>query len=267
MSAIYIEAFSGLSGNMLLSALGQLAGDLTELQDLPKLLHLPEAKIEISSTNKNGIHCPYIEVIEIEEPEHQHNADAHHHHHHHGHEHHHHGRHLKDIQKIIDTAHISEGAKKIAHAIFLLIGKAESHIHQIPLEKIHFHEISAVDSIVDIVGNAVLIDKLQIETVICTPICTGSGMVKTQHGLLPVPAPATAELLQGMPTYPGDEAGEKITPTGAAILKYLAPSFESGTYRTKKIAYGPGKKDFQYPNVVRISLLEDETIKKKPIYN
>ena len=124
------------------------------------------------------------------------------------HEGHHYHRHLSDIQSIIEKAHISKGAKKIAQEIFLMIGKAESKIHDMPLETIHFHEISGVDSIIDIVGNAVMIDKLQISKVYCTPICTGFGMVKTQHGMLPVPAPATAELLKGMPIYPGEERGE-----------------------------------------------------------
>ncbi|MEZ5044771.1 MAG: nickel pincer cofactor biosynthesis protein LarC [Saprospiraceae bacterium] len=287
MNAIYIEAFSGLSGNMFLSAFCELLDAYDELLSLPSKLHLPDGKIEISQVNKNGITCKYIEVIDLnvaEGQDHQHghshgNHDHHHdhshshhthsheheHHHHHGehehthehhHEHHHH-RHLSDIQAIIDRAHITPGAKKIAHEIFLLIGQAESKIHNIPLEKIHFHEISGVDSIIDIVGNAVLIDKLQLGQVYCTPVCTGYGMVKTQHGMLPVPAPATAELLLNIPSYPGEEKGEKVTPTGAAILKYLNPSFTIGTFTTKKIAYGPGKKDFHYPNVVRISLIKE----------
>jgi len=273
MSAIYIEAFSGLSGNMLLSAFCELLDDYQSLIDLPKKLHLPDGKIEITEVDKNGINCKYVEVIDLnlqmdshENGEHKHEQGHSHEHHHehshdhsHGHGHDHHGhRHLSDIQKLIDQAHISDGAKKIAHDIFLLIGKAESKIHKMPLETIHFHEISGVDSIIDIVGNAIMIDRLKISKVFCTPICSGFGMVKTQHGLLPVPAPATAELLQGMPIYPGNEEGEKITPTGAAILKYLNPDFESSNYTVRKTAYGPGKKDFNNPNVVRISLIEEK---------
>ncbi len=279
MSAIYIEAFSGLSGNMLLSAFCELLDDYQSLIDLPKKLHLPDGKIEITEVDKNGINCKYVEVIDLnlqtdshksEEQNHDH-AHSHDHHHEHSHDHshsrHHHGhRHLSDIQKLIDQAHISDGAKKIAHEIFLLIGKAESQIHKMPLETIHFHEISGVDSIIDIVGNAIMIDRLKISKVFCTPICSGFGMVKTQHGLLPVPAPATAELLQGMPIYPGNEEGEKITPTGAAILKYLNPDFESSNYTVRKTAYGPGKKNFNNPNVVRISLLEESGSKNKDTY-
>ncbi|WP_405610825.1 nickel pincer cofactor biosynthesis protein LarC [Polaribacter sp. Asnod1-A03] len=285
MKTIYIEAFSGLSGNMFLSAFSELLGDYELLLDLPKKLHLPDGKIEIEQVDKNGINCQYVEVVDLnieKELKTDHNHEHHHHDHSHNHSHshshnhghshshshshdHHHGahRHLSDIQKIIDHAHISDNAKKIAHKIFLMIGKAESKIHDMPLETIHFHEISGVDSIIDIVGNAVLIDKLNISKTYCTPICTGFGIVKTQHGMLPVPAPATAELLQGMPIYPGTEEGEKITPTGAAILKYLNPDFKNTAYTPIKTAYGPGKKNFHNANVVRISLIENEKKKDK----
>lgn len=278
MNTIYIEAFSGLSGNMLLSAFAELLDAYDELEQLPKQLNLPDGQVLIKTVDKNGINCKYVEVIDLNESkasqgdhshEHTHSHEHSHDHghtHDHGHHHHHHHRHLSDIQAIIDKASISDGAKQIAHDIFLLIGKAESQIHQIPLEKIHFHEISGVDSIIDIVGNAILIDKLQLQAVYCTPVCTGFGMVKTQHGMLPVPAPATAELLKGIPTYAGEERGEKVTPTGAAILQYLQPKFEAHTFITQRIAYGPGKMDFHYPNVVRISLIETADVKKKPSY-
>ena len=175
-------------------------------------------------------------------------------------------RNLKDIQKLIDQA-LSENVKKIANEIFLIIGKAESKIHDMHLDTIHFHEISGVDSIIDIVGNAVLIDKLNVSNVICTPVCTGFGMVKTQHGMLPIPVPATTEILKGIPIYPGEEKGEKVTPTGAAILKYLNPDFNYNNNLTfKKIAYGPGKMDFHQPNVVRISLLEKRSKVEKNTY-
>jgi uncharacterized protein (TIGR00299 family) protein len=280
MNSIYIEPFSGLSGNMFLSAFCELLGDFDVLSDLPKKLHLPDGKIEVKLVDKNGIICKYVEVIDLnigkEPSEHDHthdhsrthsHDDDHSHSHNHSHDHHHGAhRHLSDIKKIIDHAHISDNAKKIAHEIFLLIGKAESKIHDMPLETIHFHEISGVDSIIDIVGSAVLIDKLKISKVYSSPICTGYGIVKTQHGMLPVPAPATAELLQGMPLYAGTEEGEKITPTGAAILRYLNPDFTSRGYVPLKTAYGPGKKDFVNANVVRISLLKAAVEKNKESY-
>ena len=164
MNNIYIEAFSGLSGNMFLSAFCELLGDYDLLLDLPKQLHLPDGKIEMRKVNKNGIECTYVDVIDLNvsdqadaksahDHNHTHSHEGHthvHHHehshdHHHGHSHnHHHGnhRHLSDIQKIIDNAHISANAKRIAHEIFRMIGEAESKIHNIPIESIHFHEIS-----------------------------------------------------------------------------------------------------------------------------
>lgn len=274
MSQLYVEAFSGLSGDMLLSALCDLADYHEEIIKLPGKLHLNDGKVEINTVNKNGIVCKHVHIIDINEKGGDQLQHDHHHHHHHDHEHthsqdthshHHHEhtddhrthahRHLKDILQIIEHGHISEGAKKIAKEIFMIIGQSEAKIHQIDIEKIHFHEVSGVDSILDIVGCAVLLDKLAVTKTFCTPICTGFGMVKTQHGLLPVPAPATADILSGMPTYPGEEPGERVTPTGAAILKYLKPEFELPQIITEKIAYGPGKKNFTGPNVVRMSLL------------
>jgi uncharacterized protein (DUF111 family) len=264
---------------MFLSAFCGLLDDFEMLQKLPQQLHLPDGKIEIEKVNKNGISFNYVEVIDLnEQKQHKHTKDnihTHPHSHGHGDENHNHDhshdhgnhRHLKDIQKIIDHAHISDNAKKIAHEIFLIIGKAESKIHDMPLETIHFHEISGVDSIIDIAGNAVLIDKLNISKVICTPVCTGFGMVKNQHGMLPIPAPAAAEILKGTPIYAGEEKGEKVTPTGAAILKYLNPDFDdSKSYTPEKIGYGPGKMDFHQPNVVRISLLKNKSVEEKNKY-
>lgn len=298
MATLYIEAFSGLSGDMFLGALAGLTDSYDELEDLPKLLGMDDAKIKISQVDKNGIVCRHVQVIDLndshshhdashshEHHSHEHHGDHHHadhghhhhhdehgEHHHHGHHshshghshekghHHHHGhthRHLSDINKIIENASIAEGAKAIAKAIFLIIGKSESRIHNIPLEKIHFHEVSGVDSIVDIVGCSVLLHKLDIRKTYATAVCTGYGFVDTQHGKLPVPAPATADILAGIPTYAGEEAGERVTPTGAAILKFLEPDFEVPVLTTKNTVYGPGSKNFIAPNVLRISLCEE----------
>lgn len=285
MATLYIEAFSGLSGDMFLGALAGLSDSYEELGNLPKLLALDDAKIEISQVDKNGIVCKHVKVIDLNQP-HAHHEDNHHHnhdnndhnHHHHGHDHHHdqdhskghhhhhHGhahRHLSDINKIIDNASIPDGAKDIAKAIFLIIGKSESKIHNIPLEKIHFHEVSGVDSIVDIVGCAVLLHKLDIRKTYSTAVCTGFGFVDTQHGKLPVPAPATADILAGIPTYRGEEAGERVTPTGAAILKFLDPVFEVPVLTTTSTVYGPGTKSFIAPNVLRLSLCAEGEAKER----
>ncbi len=264
MSELYIEPFSGASGDMFLGALASLADAHDDLIDLPGRLHLPDGRVEVREVNKNGIVCRQVRVIDLAElPDrdqvHEH-GHAHSHDHDHGDEphHHHHGtnRHLSDIVELINGAHIEEGAKRIARGIFQLIGEAESRVHDIPIEKIHFHEISGVDSIIDIVGTAVLLDRLEVSRTYCDPICIGSGMVKTQHGLLPVPAPATAELLMGMPTFKGDEAGERLTPTGAAIIRWLNPDFNPPTLTTRSVAYGPGEKNFVGTNVLRISLVD-----------
>ena len=281
MTSLYIEPFSGLSGDMLLSALCELADYHEEIVKLPGKLHLPDGKVVIESANKNGIVCKHVRIIDLNE-----NQDEHHHHDHghshshdhthdhdhdhehthdHSHHHHHHAhRHLKDIIEIIEKGHISKRAKEIAKEIFMIIGKSESRIHNMDLDTIHFHEVSGVDSILDIVGCAVLLDQLGIEKTYSDPVCTGFGMVKTQHGLLPVPAPATADILMHIPTYPGEEKGERVTPTGAAILKYLNPEFSLPEIRREKIAYGPGQKDFIGPNVVRVSILESSKKKSHP---
>jgi len=240
MKTLLIEAFSGLSGDMFLGALAGLTDSYDDLEKFPALFGLSDGQIKISKVNKNGIVCKHVHVVDLNEEK----------------DHHHH-RHLSDILKIIDNVSITENAKQIAKDIFLIIGRSESEIHQIPLEKIHFHEVSGVDSIIDILGCAVLIDRLKIEKTYATAVCTGFGFVNTQHGILPVPAPATADILLGIPNYTGEEKGEKVTPTGAAILKYLDPDFEVPVLIKKQIAYGPGMKDFKTPNVLRLSLCEE----------
>jgi uncharacterized protein (TIGR00299 family) protein len=277
MSTLYIEPFSGLAGDMLLSAFCGLADDYHEIMHLPEKLNLPDGKVEIQTLNKNGIVCKHVHVIDLNEKQsthshgHEHTHDDHDHSHEHSHSHthehtenhehshegHSHGhRHLSDINKLIEAGDITDGAKKIAKEIFQIIGKSESKVHDIPLEKIHFHEVSAVDSIIDIVGCAVLLDKLKVTKTYADAVCLGQGIVKTQHGMLPVPAPATTDILQGIPTYKGNEKGEKTTPTGAAVLKYLNADFNPPAMVTKKIAYGPGMKNFTNANVVRVSLVE-----------
>lgn len=276
MNTLYIEPFSGLSGDMFLGALCGLLEAYDDLEELPQKLNLPDGRVEISSVEKNGIVCRHVNVVDLNEPTNVHQDHGHKHEHEHPHQNHKHDeghshshshdhphshvhgshehRHLSEIVELIDNADITGSARKISKEIFQLIGKAESEVHNIPIEKIHFHEISAVDSIIDIVGCAVLIDRLGSLTTYSEPVCVGHGMVDTQHGLLPIPAPATAKLLQGIPYYKGDEKGERVTPTGAAILKYLNPIFESPTLKIDRSAYGPGKKNFIGPNVLRLSL-------------
>ncbi|MCK5703056.1 MAG: nickel pincer cofactor biosynthesis protein LarC, partial [Cyclobacteriaceae bacterium] len=179
---------------------------------------------------------------------------------------HSHNRHLKDIELIIDEGELTDNAKSIAKEIFYLLGTAESKVHGVDINKIHFHEVGAIDSILDIVGTAFLLDKLDIDQKLSTPICTGHGFVMADHGRMPIPAPATKELLLDMPTYSGKEKGEMTTPTGAAILKYLNPSFDIPVLIEKKTGHGPGEKIFEHPNVLRLTIYETSPEKQDEIF-
>jgi uncharacterized protein (TIGR00299 family) protein len=167
-------------------------------------------------------------------------------------------RHLSHIVKMIEKAHLAEPARRNAIAIFRKLGEAEAQVHQVPIEKVHFHEVGAADSIADIVGAAVALDLLDVETVVCSPLNVGSGTVKTEHGILPVPAPATALLLHGAPIYSRGPAIELVTPTGAAVAVTLATRF--GVMPPMKVAalgYGAGDHDFpDHANVFRVILGE-----------
>jgi pyridinium-3,5-bisthiocarboxylic acid mononucleotide nickel chelatase len=270
MSILKIEAFSGMSGDMFLGALTELTNSYEELIQLPIKLHLKNVEVKISEVNKNGIACKHIKIIdENEYAETRHNIlskSDHHHTHKHNHtnliiqkeKHSHHHRHLKDIYKIINEADLSDKTKEISKSIFLLLGKAEAKVHGVDINTIHFHEVGAIDSILDIVGSAFMIDKLDVKKSFVTDIRTGKGFAMTEHGRLPIPCPATKELLIGFPTYAGDVDGEMTTPTGAAILKYLNPDFNIPSLIEEKTAYGPGEKDFEHPNVLRISLCKSK---------
>ena len=278
MNILKIEAFSGLSGDMFLGALTELTNAHNELIQLPDKLHLKNVEIKISEVEKNGIACKHIKINdnnEYLETNHKILSKPDHHHtqkHHpeniviHQHKRSHHPRHLKDIYKIIEEAELSDKVKEISKKIFLLLGEAEAKVHGVDISKIHFHEVGAIDSILDIIGSAFLLDKLDVHKTYITDIRTGKGFAMTEHGRLPIPCPATKELLIGLPTYSGDEDGEMITPTGAAILKYLNPDFEIPTLIEEKTGYGPGEKDFVHPNVLRLSLCKSKSEKQDNIY-
>src|SRR5438270_748024 len=167
-------------------------------------------------------------------------------------------RHLSGIVKIIDRGELSDRARANAHAVFRKLGEAEAECHQVPIEKVHFHEVGAVDSIIDIVGACLAFDLLGVDTIVSSPLNLGSGTVKTEHGLLPVPAPATAALVAGKPVYARGPAVELTTPTGAAVVTTLAQHF--GAMPPMRIAasgYGAGSRDFpDQPNVLRALLGE-----------
>jgi uncharacterized protein (TIGR00299 family) protein len=167
---------------------------------------------------------------------------------------------MHEIGHIIDHLPVSDAVKKNALAVYALIAQAESEVHGRPVDQVHFHEVGALDAVADIVGVCMLMEKLAPEKVVCTPVTTGYGHVRCAHGILPVPAPATANILRGVPTLAGNVEGELCTPTGAALLKHFADEFKTSlTMTTEKIGYGMGKKDFPKANCLRAFLGEMET--------
>lgn len=241
MKILKLEPFAGLSGDMFLGLFADLGDYHNELMQLPKMLNMEnELDIKIESTVKKGIACKQIRIVDLNL-----SKDNHSH------------RHLSDIYKIIDNSLLDDSTKNRARAIFSELGKAESEIHGVPIEKIHFHEVGAIDSIADIVGAAWLFEKLNIDKTYCETVNTGWGFVNTEHGRLPVPAPATHKLLLGIPTTKGEVKSEMVTPTGAAILRNINPEFEIPTLTEVKVGYGPGEKEFTIPNVLRGSICKN----------
>lgn len=188
---------------------------------------------------------------------HSHDHD-HEHEHTHTHDHHHDHRSYKDIVRLIEEAGFSQQVKDSALKIFKKIGEAEGHIHGVPLENVHFHEVGAVDSIIDIVGAAILIHQLEISVIKSSPIPVGTGKIRIDHGIYPVPAPATLEILKGIPIEHSEVRFELTTPTGAAIIAVLAEEFCAiPSMRVNSIGYGAGTKTFKdRPNVVRVIIGE-----------
>ncbi|MEH7081327.1 LarC family nickel insertion protein [Neobacillus drentensis] len=193
--------------------------------------------------------------------EHIHAQDHEHHHHSHGNVQHHHHEHraYKDIVALIEGAGFVEPVKNTALKIFKRIGEAEGHIHGIPLEKVHFHEVGAVDSIIDIIGAAILIHQLEIDVIKSSPIPVGTGRIHIDHGIYPVPAPATLEILKGVPIEQSDIRFELTTPTGAAIVAVLAEEYcPIPSMKVTSIGYGAGTKTFKnHPNVLRVVIGEE----------
>ena len=292
MKAIYLETFAGISGNMLLGALLDAGFPIDVLKSELAKLNLGEYELVHQRANKLGIDAQYFNVLLPRGNEHSHNHEhahehhhehhhheeqhfhcqeyahtydpAHHHEHNHEHEHHHHElphthhhhehRNLKAVMDIVDGSTLSQSIKDKAREVFTAIAIAEAKVHGKTVEEVHFHEVGAVDTIIDIVGCLLGLEYLGIEKVFVGKITTGHGFVKCAHGLMPVPAPATAELLQGLPQEKGRVAKELTTPTGAALAKVLgetALELPEG-FTCEKIAYGAGTWELEIPNVLRV---------------
>ncbi len=271
MKTLYIDAFSGVSGDKFVAALLDLTHDFDYLSAQIKTLGIEdEYEITLSKKNVLGIDSGYFKVNLANEKKHSHgekDASTYKHTHEnnleHSHaaknmtEHSHSHRNLSDISKIIKNSKISEKAKEAALGIFKIVAEAEAKVHGKNIEEVHFHEVGAVDSIIDIVSTAVLLDALNPDKILCSHIPTGSGFVKMAHGVFPIPAPATLEILKGIPIYAGKVCDETTTPTGAAIVKYFVTEFTDAPLMTiEKTGYGAGTKNFDIPNTLRISLGE-----------
>lgn len=267
MSTLYLECYSGISGDMTVGALLDLGADKEKLLSALQSLRLEGYRIEISRVEKNGIEALSFDVILTDEEavhEHTHTENGHTythtHSHPHTHEHGHGERGLKEILPLIRQSGISEKAKETAEKIFQVLAGAEGKVHGMPPEEVVFHEVGAVDSIVDIVSIAVCLDDLDVDKIYASPLYEGTGYVKCRHGLVPVPAPATMELAKtaSIPLKITNNEGEMVTPTGAATVAALASSFVlPESFAVKKIGIGAGKKDFPQANVLRAMLIEE----------
>lgn len=263
-SILYIEPDSGISGDMFLGALAPLLGLEDALRALPSKLGLAGVCVDFDDVVRSTIRCRKA-IVHV--PDHHHGQDSSHaqdhrhsHSHTHTHDHGHAHRHYSDIKQLISNSDLSSGTKEIAQAIFRLLAEAEATMHGTEIDEVHFHEVGAEDSIVDVVGAALLLDALQPSKVYCKPVVVGSGFVKTAHGRLAVPAPATQFLLQGLPTRPGPIEKEMTTPTGAAILRYLQPDVSIPVLTVTSSGLGAGSRDLpSQPNALRISLCEEQS--------
>ncbi|HEX2490698.1 MAG TPA: nickel pincer cofactor biosynthesis protein LarC [Blastocatellia bacterium] len=260
---LYLDCFAGASGDMLVGAMLDSGLDFELLRSALLKLGVEGYELSLGRVDRSGISAAKFDVHLTGEPHthgHHHNHDHSRGEHSHGHGRQSHHRSLSEIKGIISSSNLSELVKQRAQAIFQRIGEAEAKIHDVPIETVHFHEVGAIDSIVDIVGACVAFDALKIERIISSPLHVGSGTFQCAHGTYPVPGPATAELLKGVPIYSKDVEGELVTPTGAAIISTLAEGYGSmPMMKIENIGYGAGTRDYpKFPNALRAIIGELE---------
>lgn len=257
MKTLYLDCFAGIAGDMFIGALLNLVPDKKILAEGIKKIHAlnpDEYELIIEETTKNGLAGINFDVKLNHE--HHHNEHEHHHEHEHGQEHHH--RHLADIEAMISSSELSLTVKREVLRAFSILAEAEAHVHGTTPDKIHFHEVGAVDSIIDITGAFILMEALGWPRVLCSPINTGSGTVECAHGVLPVPAPATEYLLHGLPVFAQGSPMERTTPTGALLAKIFADGF-CAIPNGKIIASGFGfgnRQSEDMPNALRALLID-----------
>jgi uncharacterized protein (TIGR00299 family) protein len=238
MKTLYFDCFAGASGDMILGALVAAGVDAAVLTEQLSLLGVKGFAIDFVTVDRSGISATHARV-------------------HTAHEHHH--RHLGDILKIINDSGLSESVKVRASAIFNLLAEAEATVHNLPVDRIHFHEVGALDAIVDVVGAAICFELLGIERFACSALHVGSGTVDMAHGRFPVPPPAVVELLKGAPVYATEIKGELVTPTGAAIIATVCSDFGAMPAMTLlQSGYGAGTREYEkFPNALRVLIGED----------
>lgn len=294
MASLYFDCTSGISGDMIVAALLDAGADKDALQTALDSIPADGFKTQITRVTKNGIAACDFDVI-LENENHDHDMiflfgenlesekiDAelsHHHEHshehgehfhardenhsheiHHGHSHHHGHRGIAEILKIIEQTKMTESAKNLAKKTFDILADAESEAHAKPKDEVHFHEVGALDSIVDIISAAVCFDSLKVERVFSTPLTEGIGTIRCAHGILSVPVPAVANILasHSIPLHIKNERGEFVTPTGAAFLAAIAPQFSMPkNFTIKKIGTGAGKRAYENPSLLRVFLIEE----------
>lgn len=273
MKMLYLDCGMGAAGDMLTAALLELLPEPDAFVERLNSLHIPEVEFVREQTQKCGILGTHMSVRvqgaeeEVEDvhaghEHHDHDHLGHHHddhdqgHHDHNRDHHHHSS-MHDIEQIVSGLDITEKVKQDILAVYGLIAEAESHAHGVPVEEIHFHEVGTMDAVADITAVCLLMNELAPGAVVVSPIHVGCGQVRCAHGILPVPAPATAFILKDVPVYGGDIQGELCTPTGAALLKHFATDFGNmPVMKLSAVGYGMGKKDFRRVNCVRAMLGE-----------
>lgn len=270
MRILYYDCFCGISGDMNLGAMIDLGVDSEYLKrELGKLPMAHEFELQVSKAVKKGIEGTKADVLlkhthshdnhgaHSHENHHQHSHEAPHtHQHSHSHEAHVH-RNLAMIESMINNSTLSDSVKALSLKIFMEVAIAEAKVHGKPIQEVHFHEVGAVDSIVDIVGAAICYEALGVDRVKSSSVQLGGGFVKCEHGMMPVPAPATAEILKGVPVKIGLVASEMTTPTGAAILKALVHEYtDQLNLNITKIGYGLGTREHEFPNVLRVMLVD-----------
>jgi uncharacterized protein (TIGR00299 family) protein len=233
MRTLYFDCFAGASGDMILGAAVGAGVDANALREQLSLLNIEGFSLDFETVDKSGLSATLARVHTVHEHKH---------------------RHLSDIEKIINNSQLGPGVKQRAIAVFTRLAEAEAHVHNEPIERVHFHEVGALDAIVDVVGAAICFELLNIERFVCSPLHVGSGTVDMSHGRFPVPPPAVAELLKGVPYYSTDIKGELVTPTGAAIITTVCSEYgPMPLMKAEQTGYGAGAREYEnFPNALRM---------------